>query len=43
MWLKNLHLSEANVYKVFEEYVKQVELKQFDDISAEVKYEHILM
>jgi hypothetical protein len=31
--------TEPNVYEQFEEYVKQVEVKQSDDISAEVDYE----
>ena len=28
--------TEPNVYEQYEEYVKQVEVKQSDDISAEV-------
>ena len=30
---------EPNVYEQYEEYVKQVEVKQSDDISAEVEDE----
>ena len=31
--------TEPNVYEQYEEYVKQVEVKQSDDISAEVEDE----
>jgi hypothetical protein len=31
--------TERNVYEQYEEYVKQVEVKQSDDISAEVEDE----
>ena len=31
--------TEANVYEPFDEFVKQVEMKPFDDTSAEVENE----
>ena len=31
--------TEANVYEPFDEYVNQVEMRRFDDTSAEVENE----